>query len=167
MKLPSNFSDPFGLDCVDKDGNRRPCNVTWSKPDRPNPDVTPETMAEIQALADEAELDLVLSSGRRPGACTATSSLHRCGRAVDISGVVIDGSLVDFGQGLGPGAVNVNALSYIGRLQGLASGRPNISQNLGPMGLWSSNARGTPMTAWYNSTRQNEHYNHVHLGVHP
>lgn len=162
---PINFGDPFGLDCESKDGGRRSCRLTWSTADTPDSTVTAATLREIQAIADEAELDLVLSSGRRAGACPG--SLHNCGRAIDISGVMVNGTLVDFGQGRGPGAVNVNALRYAGTLQGVASGRENVAENLGPWGMWSSRARGTAMAPFYTRTVQAIHYNHVHIGVHP
>ena len=87
---PVNFSDPFGL-CENEKGEKRPCTVTWTK-EAKDQKITKEAREVAQAIADAADVDLVLSSGRRQGSCT--KSLHNCGKAFDIA--IIDG--VDIGK---------------------------------------------------------------------
>ncbi len=79
---PTMFTDPFGL-CKDERGNWRRCTVTWIG--GANADITDEARDLAQMLADSADVDLILSSGRREGSCD--DSLHNCGKAFDISAI--------------------------------------------------------------------------------
>jgi hypothetical protein len=125
----------------------------------------------IQPLADSADVDLTLSSGRRSGNCAAGASLHNCGNAVDIS--AING--IDVGQGT---VANPAARDLVTRVQGIAMGMPQVQENFGPLGLFRSFQQGQaqelrggvfggvsffPSAGNYDVWRG--HQNHVHIGI--
>lgn len=153
------FTDPFGL-CYDKEKKQaRECKVTWSDADRPNRNVTGPTRAMAQLIADRANVDLTLSSGRREGSCS--ESLHNCGTAVDIKAI----NDVDIGQKIGDvGVANPGAARFVAHVQGVMQGIPSVSENFGPAGLWKASVPGDPQTRILDAGLQNDHNDHIHAG---
>jgi hypothetical protein len=124
----------------------------------------------VQRIADVADVDLLLSSGRRAQGSDCAGSRHNCGLAIDIQ--AING--VDIGQGR---RVNPEARELIERIQGLALACAAVRENYGPMGLWRSPRSGAPQylrggvfgSATYfaddgASGLWWSHQNHIHLG---
>ena len=163
------FADPFGL-CKDERGNERPCKVEWAA-EASNTNVTPAMTKAAQAIADKADVDLLLSSGRRAEGDDCTESLHDCGKAVDIKG--INGT--DVGS---PGQANPDAMDLVRRVQGVAMGMSEVRENMGPMGLWKAPASGRAQAligivigqvSFFTTDRArtlwNPHQNHIHIGI--
>lgn len=155
------FTDPFGL-CEDENGNWRRCTVTWVG--GANADITQETRDLAQRLADSADVDLLLSSGRREGSCD--DSLHNCGMAFDIS--KING--VDIGQGW---VYNPEAHALVQQVQNTAQRFSEVRENFGPSGLYRSPSSGQPQAwlwpLWPDRRRDRlfwPHQNHIHIGMH-
>ena len=158
---PVNFDDPFGL-CQDaKTKQKRDCTVTWSDADNPNRNVDPRVMAAAQELATTADVDLVLSSGLRPG----DPYNHGRGTALDIS--AIDG--IDIGTS---GFTRPEAVEKAAHVQNVLKGMPQIRENFGPSGLFKSTARGTPQSNYNDGSQrraqlQREHKDHIHFSIQP
>ena len=168
---PVNFSDPFGL-CKDEQGNERKCTVKWAKEAR-DTTITAETKAAIQQLADLADVDLVLSSGRRAKGSDCSKSRHNCGKAVDIKSI----NGVDVGQGH---RANPAAAELVERVQGIAFGMSETRENFGPLGIWKRNAPGGAWqlrggifeggsVPWFADPAAfglwQDHQNHVHISI--
>jgi len=154
------YTDPFGL-CYDKQTKEaRACKVTWSEANHSNRNVSTATMRMVQGIADRANVDLTLSSGRRQGSCAA--SLHNCGTAVDIS--AINGH--DIGQMInGVGVTNPSAMPFVNQVQSVMKTMPDIRENYGPAGLFESkSASGGAQVQIYDDALQNAHNDHVHAG---
>jgi RHS repeat-associated protein len=153
---PVNFGDPFGL-CKTRTGEERPCRVTWSAADNPDERVDPRLIAHIQAIADLADVDLVLSSGRRGSNPTSN---HFRGLAVDIK--TING--VDIGQGK---YSNPAAMALVERVQGAAINVPGTRENFGPWRLYKSLKPGMFAPFGYGTALESQHQNHVHVSIQP
>jgi RHS repeat-associated protein len=166
---PVNNIDPTGL-CVTSTGQPRPCQVTWD-PQASNHNVESRVMEYVQEIADAADVDLTLSSGRRAEGDDCSGSRHNCGLAVDIN------KINDVSVGGRRGKVNPNARDLIDRVQGIALGCPFVRENYGPDGLWKSqDFGGTP--GFRGGAYQDgsyfadpgaidlwaPHQNHIHLG---
>lgn len=108
--------------------------MRWS-PEASDTNVTEDMREAAQQLADSADVDLLLSSGRRAQGNDCSGSRHNCGKAIDIS--AING--VDIGQG---SVVNPAAAHLIEHVQGVARGMSAVRENYGPAGLFRSNAPG-------------------------
>ncbi len=142
--------------------------VTWSAADNPNRNVDPRTMEMAQKLADEAGVDLQLSSGYRPG----DTGNHGRRLAVDIS--AING--VDIGQGT---TANPAARALVRRVQDAARAMPEVRENYGPAGLYKAARAGAEqvlrrpgdMGAGTTAARllrlQLQHNNHIHISRQP
>jgi RHS repeat-associated protein len=155
---PVNRSDPSGM-CHDAAGNWRPCQLTWSAADKPNPNVDPGILAVVQQLANAIDADLQLSSGLRPG----DDGNHGKGLAIDIN--AIDG--VDIGD---KGRVNSEALNLVQRLQEAALQMSDVRENFGPAGLWKATSRREgPQNFQDGSAKrcrlQYDHEDHVHISL--
>jgi hypothetical protein len=126
----------------------------------------------IQSIADKADVDLTLSSGRRRASCP--NSLHCYGKAVDIS--EING--VEVGRGR---TANPDALGLVVRVQGVALGMTQVRENLGPLGLFNAPRGGAAQTLRGGVFGEHDeisfflgkrgpglwqtHQNHIHLGI--
>jgi hypothetical protein len=85
---PINFSDPFGLDCLGPDGQRRPCLVILNGATAPNSSL----MRSLLTFADQLERDITFngprsgtrSSSQNAGVNGATQSPHLAGEGADI-----------------------------------------------------------------------------------
>ena len=148
--------------CEDENGNTRPCRVEWSD-EASNTNVTAETMEAAQQLADNADVDLLLSSGRRAEGSNCNGSRHNCGKAFDIK--AING--VDIGDGQ---EMNPDAISLISRVQGAAFEMNQVRENYGPLGLWKAESAGLAPNRIGYSTRSRRslglgHLDHIHISI--
>lgn len=133
----------------------RPCKVTWAK-EAIDPRISPRAALELQLLIDKANVDVTLSGGLRQfSSCQAT--LHACGTAVDVK--EINGR--DIGDGPDPKPL---AMPFVSHLQATARTLPSVQENLGPAGLFRSRIPGQPQTQFYNTSLQDAHNDHVHIG---
>ncbi len=153
---PINFSDPFGLDCVDKDGNRRPCRVEVSPEGRTMganlDDLTPKTRARLHAAADAAGVDLGINSTKNG---THADPGHAAGTAVDIG--YLNGSDIGHGSRTNPG---MEALSLQVQRAAASLGGLKHTGNLGPAGKFN----GTIGPLRINDpVIRASHKNHIHL----
>lgn len=116
-------------------------------------------MKAAQALADVADVDLVLSRGRRAKGDNCEGSLHNCGKAFDIKS--IDGVEVGFQE-----KANPKARELIERVQLSAFSMEHVKENFGPAGLWRFSGRNL---FWFSKHARPElwsrHQNHIHIGI--
>jgi len=151
---PFNFADPFGL-CKDHD-KERPCLVVWSSADHPDSDVDPRLLKHIQAIADAADVDLSLSSGRRRD---DPRSNHFRGLAVDIKSI----NNIDIGT---EESANPKAKRLVELVQGAAMNQPGTREDFGPWARYKSTQPGIffPMGS---ASLAAHHQNHIHISIQP